>query len=522
MANRLDEIMQIANAGKQLNAPTQGMQKVVNADGTVTEIPYMEDRFGRRTVMTSQGPQVLQGHEGKDPYGDLGGAIGNVLGNLINKGRLGRQERIAEKSVAEQELASPTFAGAKDYGRAPYVPTNQAELEKARERMSFEMPKEKIDYFDMSRVGSSQTSSDDLIDLGGKKYIKRTITTPKGSYFEIRDPNSGQLLQSSQTQDSETTTPNNASQTNIFASQPKVEESYGTLPNGQQVIVEKTTTGNKTQIRTLDPNTRQQIGGASKSQVPVTPQGQQSGVNPFGANPRELSQNDIDAMSLLSEDKRSKYQDPTTTDAEFRKLDLEAKTLQAKQNKLPKEATAVAEAKQTAVFLGLEGDEAKEFVRQRITGETSSSQEKVDFVLETHDLVLDMLDQNSVGAGLKSAVGSMAGRIPSMYEDSADFDNAHAKLQARLSKDNFGLMKGVLSDNDIKMLIAIGTGTLNLVGSKEAYIRELSKIRTKLENSLGKQGVKIPVREGANYHNLASSDKNEITSEGGFTIKIVE
>jgi hypothetical protein len=83
-------------------------------------------------------------------------------------------------------------------------------------------------------------------------------------------------------------------------------------------------------------------------------------------------------------------------------------------------------------------------------------------------------------------------------------------------------MSGVLSDNDIKMLIAIGTGTLNLVGSEEAYIRELSKIRTKLENSLGKQGVKIPVREGANYHNLASSDKNEITSEGGFTIKIVE
>ena len=149
MANRLDEIMQIANAGKQLNAPTQGMQKVVNADGTVTEIPYMEDRFGRRTVMTRQGPQVLQGHEGKDPYGDLGGKIGNVLGGLINKGRLGRQERIAEKSVAEQEMASPTVAG------APYVPTNQAELEKARERMSFEMPKEKIDYFDVSTVQSS-------------------------------------------------------------------------------------------------------------------------------------------------------------------------------------------------------------------------------------------------------------------------------------------------------------------------------------------------------------------------------
>jgi len=148
ISNQLARIMAHANAGKQLNAPTEGKQKVVNADGTVTEIPYMEDRFGRRTVMTRQGPQVLQGHEGKDVYGDLGGKIGNVLGGLINKGRLGRQERIAEKSVAEQEMANPTFG-------APPVPTNQAELEKARERMSFEMPKEKIDYFDVSTVQSS-------------------------------------------------------------------------------------------------------------------------------------------------------------------------------------------------------------------------------------------------------------------------------------------------------------------------------------------------------------------------------
>ena len=148
MANRLDEIMQIANAGKQLNAPKKGMQDVVNADGTTTSIPYMEDRFGRRTVMTREGPQVIPGFEGKDVYGDLGGQIGNLLGGMINKGRLGRQERIAEKSVAEQQMAAPTFVG-------PPVPSNQAELQKARDRMNFEMPKEKINYFDMGGVQSS-------------------------------------------------------------------------------------------------------------------------------------------------------------------------------------------------------------------------------------------------------------------------------------------------------------------------------------------------------------------------------
>ena len=67
---------------------------------------------------------------------------------MINKGRLGRQERIAEKSVAEQQMAAPTFVG-------PPVPSNQAELQKARDRMNFEMPKEKINYFDMGGVQSS-------------------------------------------------------------------------------------------------------------------------------------------------------------------------------------------------------------------------------------------------------------------------------------------------------------------------------------------------------------------------------
>ena len=195
ISNQLARIMAHANAGKQLNAPTEGMQKVVNADGTVTEIPYQEDRFGRRTVMTSQGPQVLQGHEGKDPYGDLGGSIGNVLGGLINKGRLGRQERIAEKSVAEQELASPTFAGAKDFGRAPYVPTNQAELEKARERMSFEMPKEKIDYFDMSGVGRKSTG-EMIVAANNNEYWQTTL--PGGGVI-WKNPANGEIVFDSRT-----------------------------------------------------------------------------------------------------------------------------------------------------------------------------------------------------------------------------------------------------------------------------------------------------------------------------------
>jgi len=82
--NQLERILGYANAGKTMSGPKKGMQDVVNADGTTTSIPYMEDRFGRRTVMTSSGPQVIPGFEGKDTYGDLGGKVGNLLGGMIN------------------------------------------------------------------------------------------------------------------------------------------------------------------------------------------------------------------------------------------------------------------------------------------------------------------------------------------------------------------------------------------------------------------------------------------------------
>lgn len=193
MANRLDEIMQIANAGKQLNAPRSGVQKVVNADGTVTEIPYMEDRFGRRTVMTSQGPQVLPGHEGKDVYGDLGGKIGNVLGGLINKGRLGRQERIAEKSVAQQERTS--FPRGPGSLVLPPVPENLAELNRARERLNYKPPQEKINYFDMSGVGRKSTG-EMIVAANNNQYWQTTL--PGGGVI-WKNPANGQIVFDSRT-----------------------------------------------------------------------------------------------------------------------------------------------------------------------------------------------------------------------------------------------------------------------------------------------------------------------------------
>ena len=121
MANRLQRVLAMDTAMKERDAPKQGMQNIVNPDGTTTNIPYSEDRYGRRTVMTSTGPKVLRGHEGKK-RSQLGTGLGKLLGGILTLGRT-----------------------------PPYVPQE-----------------EEIDYFDMSSLGpkSKTTTEPYLLDSG--------------------------------------------------------------------------------------------------------------------------------------------------------------------------------------------------------------------------------------------------------------------------------------------------------------------------------------------------------------------
>ena len=82
-------------------------------------------------------------------------------------------------------------------------------------------------------------------------------------------------------------------------------------------------------------------------------------------------------------------------------------------------------------------------------------------------------------------------------------------------------MKGVLSDNDIKLLISIATGSLSLTGSEEAYVEELQKIRNKLEKSMKRKNLKIPSFEGRNFYTPENfdSEKSSPTSSKFRVIK---
>ena len=131
MTNRLQRVLAMDEAMKARNAPTQGVQSIVNPDGTTTQIPYTEDRFGRRTVMTPEGPKVLRGHEGSNPYGNLGTGPRNNVGGL--------------------------------FGRTPQA-------------------SKPIDYFDMSSLGpKAKTRTEPYALPSGEIIFQETTTDPAGN-----------------------------------------------------------------------------------------------------------------------------------------------------------------------------------------------------------------------------------------------------------------------------------------------------------------------------------------------------
>ena len=189
----------------------------------------------------------------------------------------------------------------------------------------------------------------------------------------------------------------------------------------------------------------------------------------------------------------------------------------------PKEemSNKMKEARDAAKLLGLTGKDANDFIAQQLVGDIPTPEAKREFNEETLELVLDMLDTKGKGSGLYESVGPMEGRTLSFFGGAPDFDGAHNKLKSRLSKDFFSMMSGVLSDNDIKLLMNIGTGTLILEGTEKSYIQELETIRDKLIKGLKKQGIEIPTRPNAVYHGSGDQKSQKVTTGSGksYTVK---
>jgi len=124
-------------------------------------------------------------------------------------------------------------------------------------------------------------------------------------------------------------------------------------------------------------------------------------------------------------------------------------------------------------------EKAAEDKEQQVANEKESR----TFASETYDLAERLLES----PGLDDAVGTVDSFIFSTNPETVDFENKLETLISRLTKENLGIMKGVLSDNDIKILTNIGAGELKLRGSEDAMRDGLKRVLNKLAVASNRQ-----------------------------------
>jgi len=310
MANRLQRVLAMDEAMKARNAPKAGTHSVVNADGTVTAIPYMEDKRGRRTVMTRSGPKVLQGHEGKNLPGDrIGKSIRNVLGGILG-------------------------GGGGPGGTPPFVPAKE-------------------DYFDMSGLGPKSKTALSRVEMGdGSILLQETVTDAAGNpAVRFLDPNTGEQIgrtinDTSGIPAASAQNPTTENKNNPYAgmsSQELIEKSKEIRANRQpssQTNPENITTTNRFGATEKPLNaTEQKIQDYLQEGVSVDGRaGTRRATSAeriaarAAANKKVIKRPDVDysAALLLSENEATRYMSGTLSDEDFLKLHNKAMTTLAK------------------------------------------------------------------------------------------------------------------------------------------------------------------------------------------------
>jgi uncharacterized protein (TIGR02594 family) len=102
--------------------------------------------------------------------------------------------------------------------------------------------------------------------------------------------------------------------------------------------------------------------------------------------------------------------------------------------------------------------------------------------------ILDIITSlKSDDAVLNNAVGPISNMLPTLRGETADFEEKLKTLQSLLTLDNIGLLKGVLSDTDMKILQSAGS-SLSLRMSETGFKAELDRIAEKLTGAVGVAG----------------------------------
>ena len=130
--------------------------------------------------------------------------------------------------------------------------------------------------------------------------------------------------------------------------------------------------------------------------------------------------------------------------------------------------------------------EQDERERKRIEFETEqqaiTNQEQmiIDEAKTAYMIAKELRDNKS---GLQGAVGPISSRLPSISEDTVEFESKLDYLQSLLTLGNLGRMTGVLSESDLALLSKAASGLDTGVG-EAAFTQQLNTIINDLEKGL--------------------------------------
>ena len=146
--------------------------------------------------------------------------------------------------------------------------------------------------------------------------------------------------------------------------------------------------------------------------------------------------------------------------------------------------------------------------RQQLRQEAEEKQkadkeEAKEFASDTYEIAERLFNSD----GLDAAVGTVDVLFPTFGEDAIDFENDLEFLVSRLTKENLGIMKGVLSDNDIRMLRNIGAGELTLKGSEQRMRNGLMRVMNKLAVASGRP---VPYANLQNQNRAAQNANSNV------------
>jgi hypothetical protein len=142
--------------------------------------------------------------------------------------------------------------------------------------------------------------------------------------------------------------------------------------------------------------------------------------------------------------------------------------------------------------------------------ESKAVDDKSRAAVDTLKLINEILDNPSLGAA--TGVTSLA-VIPGT--GAYDVTKQVESLKSQQTLDNMGLMKGVLSDSDIKILTSAAT-SLDVGMKKEDFVNELERIKTKIETGLD---TYTPTEGGESVSQIGTYDPNKTYDKIGYEVK---